>query len=281
MNGNENKKAISPLWVLAWIFAVVWLLISIMPFYYMIMTSFKSLGEFVSGGLFKMPKSFFPANYVTVFKGAFLGYFANSLILIVLTLSLLLFLAACAAYPISRMDFPLNKPIYTLIVAAMSVPIHITLIPLFVMAVKTHTYDTLAALIGPNIAFNLPMSVFILSSFMRGIPKSLEEAAEIDGCNKFRTFFQVIFPLSSSGLATLGIYNGVVIWNEFSFVMILTQSQGVRTLPLAVWDFQGQYTMNVPMIMALLILSSLPIILLYVFNQDKLVKGMMAGAVKG
>jgi raffinose/stachyose/melibiose transport system permease protein len=106
----------------------------------------------------------------------------------------------------------------------MSVPIHITLIPLFVMAINTHTYDTRWALVGPNIAFNLPMSVFILVSFMQGIPKELEEAAEIDGCGKFSTFFKVIFPLSTSGLATLGIYNGVVIWNEFSFVMELTHS---------------------------------------------------------
>jgi raffinose/stachyose/melibiose transport system permease protein len=125
------------------------------------------------------------------------------------------------------------------------------------------------------------MSVFILTAFMQGIPKELEEAAEIDGCGKFSTFFRIIFPLSTSGLATLGIYNGVVIWNEFSFVMVLTQSQRSRTLPLAIWEYQGQYSSNTPVIMAVLALSALPIILLYVFGQDKLVKGMMAGAVKG
>jgi raffinose/stachyose/melibiose transport system permease protein len=125
------------------------------------------------------------------------------------------------------------------------------------------------------------MSIFILTAFMQGISKEMEEAAEIDGCGKFFTFFKVIFPLSKSGLATLGIYNGVVIWNEFIFVMVLTQTQASRTLPLAIWEYQGQYSMNTPLIMALLILSSLPIILLYIFGQDKLVKGMMAGAVKG
>jgi raffinose/stachyose/melibiose transport system permease protein len=125
------------------------------------------------------------------------------------------------------------------------------------------------------------MSVFILTAFMEGIPRELEEAAEIDGCGKFSSFFRIIFPLSTPGLATLGIYNGVVIWNEFSFVMVLTQSPKARTLPLAVWEYQGQYSMNVPLIMSVLILSALPIILLYIFGQDKLVKGMMAGAVKG
>jgi raffinose/stachyose/melibiose transport system permease protein len=277
----NKQKNVSPWWIVAFAFAILWLLITGMPFYYLIITSFKSLGDFLSGGLFKMPAAWEVSNYIRVFQGGFLYYLANSLIVVLVSLALLLFLSALAAYPLSRMTFKLNKPVYTIIVAAMSVPIYITLIPLFVMAIRTGFYDTLWALVGPNIAFNLPMSVFILVSFMRSIPKELEEAAEIDGCGKFTTFFRVIFPLSRSGLATLGIYNGVVIWNEFIFVMVLTQSQAVRTLPLAVWQFQGQYSSNIPVIMAVLTLSSLPIILLYVFGQDKLVKGMMAGAVKG
>jgi raffinose/stachyose/melibiose transport system permease protein len=125
------------------------------------------------------------------------------------------------------------------------------------------------------------MSVFILVAFMGNISREMEEAAEIDGCGKFSTFFRIIFPLSRSGLATLAIYNGVIIWNEFVFAMILTQSQNSHTLPLAIWQYQGQYSIDVPMIMTLLALSSLPVILLYIFGQDKLVKGMMAGAVKG
>jgi raffinose/stachyose/melibiose transport system permease protein len=276
-----KKKAISFWWILAFFFAILWLFITGLPFYYLIITSFKSLGDFLSGSLFKMPASWEISNYTRVFQGGFFRYLFNSAALIVVSLTLLLFLASLAAYPLSRMSFKLNKPIYSLIVAAMSIPIHITLIPLFVMSINAGIYDTIWALAGPNIAFNLPMSVFILVAFMHSIPKELEEAAEIDGCGKFTTFFRIIFPLSTSGLATLGIYNGVVIWNEFIFVMVLTQSQAVRTLPLAVWQFQGQYSSNIPVIMAVLTLSSLPIILLYIFGQDKLVKGMMAGAVKG
>ncbi|MDR1868295.1 MAG: carbohydrate ABC transporter permease [Treponema sp.] len=274
-------KKISFWWCIAIFFAIIWLLIAGIPFYYLIITSFKSLGEFLSEGLFKLPESFKLDNYKRVFQGGFLRYLYNSIILILISLSILLLLSAFASYPLSRMRFKLNRPIFNIIVAAMSVPIHITLIPLFIMSINTHIYDTRWALVGPNIAFNLPISIFILSSFMQSIPKELEEAADIDGCGKFGTFFKIIFPLSTSGLATLGIYNGVVIWNEFSFVMVLTQSQNVRTLPLAVWEYQGQYSSNVPVIMTVLCLSSLPIILLYIFGQDKLVKGMMVGAVKG
>jgi raffinose/stachyose/melibiose transport system permease protein len=205
----------------------------------------------------------------------------NSLMVLAISLTLLLFIGAGAAYPLARMQFKFNRPIFAIIVAAMSIPIHITLIPVFIMSIKLNLYDSIWALIGPNVAFNLPISIFILTAFMQGISREIEEAAEIDGCNKFSTFFKIIFPLSKSGIATLAIYNGVVIWNEFSFVMVLTQSQKSRTLPLAVWEYQGQYSINIPVIMAVLFLSSLPIILLYIFGQDKLVKGMMAGAVKG
>jgi raffinose/stachyose/melibiose transport system permease protein len=281
---TETKKHSLPyflLWGLVLAFALFWLVVAGGPFYYLILTSLKSQGEFLSGSLFKLPKGFSLQNYAKVIEGGFYNYLFNSVLVLAVSLTVLLFVAACAAYPMSRMQFKLNRPIFGIIVAAMSVPIHITLIPVFTMSIRLNLYDTIWALMGPNIAFNLPLSIFVLTVFMQGISRELEEAADIDGCGKFRTFFNVIFPLSKSGLATLAIYNGVIIWNEFSFVMVLTQSQPSRTLPLAVWEYQGQYTMNIPVIMALLILSSLPIILLYIFGQDKLVKGMMAGAVKG
>ena len=99
--------------------------------------------------------------------------------------------------------------------------------------------------------------------------------------NKYKMFFKMILPLAKPGLSTLAIYNGVNVWNEFSFAYTLTQSVQSRTLPLAVWDFQGQYAMNTPMIMAVLTLTVLPMIILFILAQDKLVKGMTAGAVKG
>ncbi|MDR1279185.1 MAG: carbohydrate ABC transporter permease [Treponema sp.] len=268
-------------WCLAVFFSLVWLVIAGGPFYYLFLTSLKSQGEFLSGSLFKLPEVFSLRNYARVLEGGFYKYFLNSVLVLGISLSLLLFISAFASYPLARMRFKLNRPIYALIVAAMSIPIHITLIPVFTMSIRAGIYDSIWALIGPNVAFNLPVSTFILTAFMTGISREIEEAAEIDGCGKFRAFFHVIFPLAKPGLATLAIYNGVVIWNEFSFAMVLTQSPETRTLPLAVWEYQGQYTINIPLIMALLILSSLPVILLYIFGQDKLVKGMMAGAVKG
>ena len=276
-----GKKRFSFLWILAVLFAVFWLVVTGAPFVYQILTTFKTQGEFITGGLFELPQKLAFTNYIAVIKGGFYRYFFNSILVLAVSLTLLIFISAFAAYPLARMKFRLNKPIFSLIVAAMSIPIHITLIPVFIMSLNLNLYDNVFALIGPNVAFNLPMAIFILTAFMQNISGEMEEAAEIDGCGKFSAFFKIIFPLSKPGLATLAIYNGVVIWNEFVFAMTLTQSVSARTLPLAVWQFQGQYSMHIPMIMALLVLSSLPIILLYIFGQDKMVKGMMAGAVKG
>jgi raffinose/stachyose/melibiose transport system permease protein len=283
MENNKpfGKKLSLLFWIPAWLFAIFWLAIAGGPFLFQIFTTFKTTGEFLTGGLFELPKTLYFENYSTVLQGGFHRYFINSVIVIAISLTLLLFFSAFASYPLSRMKFRFNRFIFGSIVATMSIPIHITLIPVFVMTIRFGIYDSIAALIGPTVAFNLPISIFILTAFMQNISREMEEAAEIDGCGKFATFFKIIFPLAKPGLATLAIYNGVMIWNEFIFAMTLTQSIPARTLPLAVWQYQGQYSMNIPMIMALLVLSSLPIIILYIFGQDKMVKGMMAGAVKG
>ena len=276
---SKIKKRI--IWVVVFALALIYLVVSIAPFIFMVINSFKEKFEMLVSGVFTMPKSFNTFNYTEALQGNFFSYFFNSIIVLVISLTLLLFISACASYPLSRFNLKFCNPTYSLVVACMCIPVHITLIPIFKMAQTTGLYDSIWALIGPYVAFGVPISVFILTSFMREIPKEIEESAEIDGCNKYRMFFSMILPLSKPGLATLAIYNGVNMWNEFSFAYTLTQSETARTLPLAVWDFQGQYAMNTPMIMAVLTLTLLPMIIVFIIFQDKLVKGMTAGAVKG
>ena len=268
-------------WTIAIILAAAAFIVAILPFIFMVLNSFKNKFELLTAGVFSILQEFNISNYQEVLSGGFARYFLNSVVVLVVVLILILFISACAAYPLARFKFKLNGFIYAVIVACMAIPIHITLIPVFQMTRNLGLYDSIWALIGPDVAFALPISVFILTSFMKGIPKEIEESAEIDGCNKYKMFFSMIFPLSKPGLSTLAIYNGVNVWNEFSFAYTLTQSASNRTLPLAVWDFQGQYSMNTPMIMAVLTLTVLPMIILFIFAQDKLVKGMTAGAVKG
>lgn len=278
---QELKIKNTTIKVIIGILAVVWLMITAIPFIFMLLAGFKKQFEMLMGSVFDLPKTLYLNNFVDVFKGNIFNYFKNSVIVLVVSLTILLVLSASASYPLSRFKFKFNKPIYAIIVACMSVPIHVTLLPIFLLTTKVGLYDKIWALIGPYVAFNLPISVFILVTFMQAIPKELEEAAEIDGCNKYEIFFHVMLPLVKPGLVTLAIYNGVSIWNEFSFALTLTQSVPNRTLPLAIWEYQGQYTMNVPMIMAVLTISMLPMLIAFIFGQDKLIKGMMAGAVKG
>jgi ABC-type sugar transport system, permease component len=276
---TKNKKIAT--WSVVFILIAFWLVLTAAPFVFMVLSTFKKQLEMLVSGVFSLPKELYWGNYAEVLQGHFFNYFFNSVIVVAISLTILLLISASAAYPLSRFRFQWNRPIYGIIVAGMSVPIHVTLIPIFMMAKNLNLYDTIWALIGPYIAFNVPVSVFILTSFMADIPVELEEAAQIDGCGKYRTFFSVIFPLSKPGLATLAIYNGVNMWNEFSFALVLTQSQENRTLPLATWEYQGQYAMNTPMIMTVLTLSVLPMIIAFLVGQDKLIKGMVAGAVKG
>lgn len=268
-------------WTIVIILAVFWLLVALIPFVFMIVNSFRKQFDMLSQGVFHFPDPWFFDNYPNIIKAGFFGYFIRSVIVVVISMIIMLAVSAFAAYPLSRMKFKLRGLIYAFIVAMMSIPMHVTLIPIFKMTKAMGIYDKLSSLIGPYVAFALPMSVFILTAFMMTIPKEIEESAEIDGCNKFSNFFRIILPLSKSGLSTLAIYNGVSMWNEFAFANTLLISPANKTLPLALGQFKGEHSADMPLMLAVLVLSALPMIILFVVFQDKLVKGMMAGAVKG
>lgn len=278
---RKSKMKSRIAWGVAIFFACIWLVLTLTPFFFMIINSFRKQFDMLQQGVFHLPDPWFFDNYVNVVSHGFFGYFLRSVIVVAISLVLMLAISAFAAYPLARMSFKLNPFIYALIVAMMSVPMHVTLIPIFKLTTSVGLYDSLGSLIGPYVAFALPMSVFILTAFMKTIPKEVEESAEIDGCNRYQNFFKMILPLSKSGLSTLAIYNGVSMWNEFAFANTLLITPEKKTLPLALGQFKGEHSLDIPIILAVLTLSVLPMITLFIVFQDKLVKGMMAGAVKG
>lgn len=264
------------------IFAVAWIVVTLFPFIFMVFTSLKQRNElFQSPTIFSLPKSLYFGNYEEILTGNFFMYFKNSVLVCVIGLLLLLAASAMASYVFSRLKFRLNKTLFAIVIACMAIPIHATLIPVFLLTKDIKLYDNVFGLLGPYIAFNIPISVFILTGFMKGIPVELEQAADVDGAGKVRTFIEIIMPLSMPGMATLAIYNGINMWNEFVYAFVLTSSVKSRTLPLAIWEYQGQYGVNIPMVMTILTLSALPMIIAFVIFQEKLIKGMMVGAVKG
>jgi raffinose/stachyose/melibiose transport system permease protein len=247
----------------------------------MIINSFKEQFDMLMNGVFNLPEKWVFGNYATVVQNGFFNYFFRSVNVVAISLILLLFITSFAAYPLSRLHFRFRNVIRACIVAMMAIPMHVTLIPLFKLSTDLKIYDTVFALIGPYVAFALPISTFILTGFMeQSIPKEIEEAAEIDGCGKFRAFFAIIIPLTKPALATLAIYNGVTMWNEFAFANTLTRKHA-QTLPLALQAYKGENVNNIPLILSVLSLSVLPMFIMFLIMQEKLIKGMVAGAVKG
>ncbi len=263
-----------------YILALLLLVFTGFPFLFMVSTSFKTQSDFFEKP-FSLFSSFDIRNYSSVFEMGISKYFFNSLIVSVVAVVVVMFIAALASYPLSRMNFKFNKPLFLLFISGMMLPIHATLIPIFKLSESMGVYDTLWALIGPYIAFSLPISIFILTQFMQEIPKSLEDAAKIDGCTPFGIFRRVILPILTPALMTVLIYNFIHLWNEFIFALVLISSPENRTIPLGLQDFYGEFSVNIPGLMSALTLFSLPILIVYFFSQEKVVKGLAGGSVKG
>jgi raffinose/stachyose/melibiose transport system permease protein len=276
-----SRRAFAPSRLLVPLLAVLWLAVTTFPFLFVVFTSLKTNEETYSSPVWALPARFNITNYVTVLHSTFLTYLRNSVFVVSVSLILIVLVSAMAAFALARMRFRFNKTIFAAIVAGMIVPLHVTLVPVYLLTRNIGLYDTPFALIGPYVATSLPVSIFIMTEFMRQIPIELEEAAKIDGCNPFGLFWRVFFPLSTPGIATVAIYNGIALWNEFIFAYVLTSSPQNRTLPLAIWDFQGQYASDIPTILAVVTLTSLPLLVAYAFGQERIIKGMMAGALKG
>ena len=175
----------------------------------------------------------------------------------------------------------MNKFIYTFFIFGLLIPIHATLVPMFILMRNLGLLDTPITLIFPYIAFHLPITIFILTSFMKAFPKDIEESAIMDGCGIFRVFWSIILPMSRPALATVVILNFIYNWNEFSFALVLINDPGLQTLPLGLANFAGQFTTNYGAQMAGLTMSLIPIVIFYFLLEKEIVQGMTAGAVKG
>ena len=281
VNPQREKVKSRMAWSVAIFFALIWVVVTVGPFIFMVLNSFRDKKMMGRQGVLHFPDPWYFQNYPDVINNGFFGFFFRSLLIVSISLVLMLIISSFAAYPLARMKFKLRGLLYAGIVAMMSVPMHVTLIPVYQMTNNMGLINNLFSLLGPYVAFALPMSVFILTGFMMTIPREMEEAAVIDGCNKYNMFSLIILPLAKAGLSTLAIYNAVGMWNEFAFANTFLNDIRVKTLPLALGAFKGEHSQDTPLILTVLTLSALPTIIVFVIFQDKLVKGMMAGAVKG
>ncbi|WP_084316250.1 carbohydrate ABC transporter permease [Actinospica robiniae] len=257
--------------------AAIWLVVVGVPLYYLLANSFSSRSSYLSSGPLAPPAHPDFGSYANVLDSGFLGYLANTAAVTVGTVAIVLALAAPAAYAMVRGRSRGMRIAFTVMLMGLAVPAQATIIPLYFLMTRVHMYDSLLAIILPTAAFSPPMSVLVLSSTMRDIPESLYEAMSLDGATPRRVLRTLVLPLTRPGLLTVGIYTALGAWNGFLFPLVLTQSDSTRVLTLGLWNFQGNHGTDVPSTMAAVVLSMLPLLVLYLLGRRHLLAGLTAG----
>jgi raffinose/stachyose/melibiose transport system permease protein len=254
----------------------------IVPIYWIVITSFKSQSTYYATNPLAPPGDPTLANYKMVIESDFPLYFVNSVVVAIGTVVPAVVFSFMAAYAIVRggRGRRFLRGVNGLFLMGLAIPLQATIIPIYLIIIRLHLYDSLTALMLPSIAFAIPLSVLVLSNFIRDVPKELFESMRLDGASEWMTLWRLAFPLTRPAVVTVTIYNALQVWNGFLLPLILTQSPDRRTLPLALWTFQGQYSVNVPAVLASVVLTTLPILILYVVGRRQLLSGLTVGFSK-
>lgn len=268
------------------IIAIVLCLGYLFPIYIVFANSFKNRKELYDNML-ALPKKLSFEYYETAMeKMNFLKAFSNSLIVTVVSIAIIVILASMTAWMLVRYNNKLSKTLFMVFVATMIIPFQTIMMPL--MQVMGWVRDTLhipmvnslGGLIYMNVGFGASMAVFLYHGFVKSIPISLEEAATIDGCNKFKVFWKIVFPMLKPTTVTVMILDVIWIWNDYLLPSLVLSSKSLRTIPLSTASFFGQFTIEWNLAMAGLMLTIIPVIIFYLTAQKYIVKGVAAGAVK-
>lgn len=253
----------------------------ILPFTVVLFATFKDTSQLYNSPL-GLPDSWLLTNYSDLFmKESMFQYFLNSTIVTSVSVFFIIFLASLLSYSITRIPKKWSITLFGFIVVGMMVPPQVNMIPIFLLINKIGLLDTLTGVILVNIALLIPIAVFIMTGFMKTLPNGLIEAAKIDGASEWQIYSRIVMPLTKPAIATVTIFACVIVWNDLLFPLLLLKSKAMKTLPIALLDFQGQYLTNYPMIFAGVIVASIPMTIAYIFLQRYFVEGMTAGSMKG
>jgi raffinose/stachyose/melibiose transport system permease protein len=276
---RRARSRLRPNW-LGGLSGLVWLAIVMVPIYWIVITSFKTQANYYATNPLVPASSPTLANYRMVLHNDFARYFFNSAVVAIGTLVPAVLVSFMAAFAVVRGSGRWLKSVNGLFLLGLAIPLQATIIPVYLIIIRLKLYNSLLAIILPSIAFAIPLSVLVLANFIRDVPKELFESMRVDGASEWATLWRLAFPLTRPALVTVSIYNGLTVWNGFLIPLILTQSPDKRTLPLAVWTFQSQYGVNVPAVLASVVLTTLPILILYAVGRRQLVSGLTAGFSK-
>lgn len=287
-----NKSLQSRILIVKEIITMILFLLFMVPFAMVLLNSGKTSAEIMRSAT-SVPQNFFGQlvdNVQRIFKIPtvdYIGAFYDSFIITVVSLFVIVIFSAMAAWVITRNKTKWSTFLYMMFVSAMVIPFQVVMFPLvqwFKMvgdAIKVPMLSSYQGIFFAYLGFGAPLSIFILSGFIKGVPLSLEEAATIDGCSQPRIFFNIVVPLLTPVMVTVLILNGIWIWNDYLLPLLLLGPSGkIQTLPLAVTAFVGAFVKQWDLILTSALLAMLPIIILFIFAQKYIIKGMVDGAVK-
>jgi ABC-type glycerol-3-phosphate transport system permease component len=267
--------------VLLTLLQLVLAIIILLPFFWMVSVSLKPATE-----PFSIPARLWPQhptldNYVTAFRPEFRTYFLNSLVVSLSTVAITVTLGLLAAYSFTRNESKALLALMTLVIGAQMFPSSAIIIPIYRLMKSVDLLNTYASLIIAYVTITLPVAIWMLRGFLARLPIELDEAAALDGAGPLRAFFLIIVPLASPGLVATAVFVLIVTWQEFLFALSFTSTKDMRTLPVGMNDFIGQYGIRYGELMASSVLVSLPVVAVFFLLQRQFVAGLTAGAVKG
>ncbi len=279
---KKIKKSLA-LPIFGWLAAIF----TLFPMYIMVINSFKGRDEIFTDTL-GLPKSFDFSYYLKAIETMkFDRALLNSLIVTIASILLIIAFSSMAAWALVRSKSRLANIILYVFVVTMLVPFQAVMIPLMqymsnwkIEAINFQMIDSFYGLIFMYIGFGSSLSIFLYHGFIKGIPRSLEEAAMIDGCNRFQVFWKIVFPSLKPINVTVAILNVIWIWNDYLLPSLVLRNPDLRTIPLSTFYFFGEFTIQWNLAMAGLVLTIIPVIIFYLFSQRYIIKGVMAGAVK-
>jgi xylobiose transport system permease protein len=264
----------------AGIAAFVWLLIIGVPLYALLNTAVQPQSTYTDGGPVSLPSTLTLHNFVTVVDSGFLHYIWNTMIVAAATVAIVLALGIPISYAVVRGRGWMTSGVFRLFLLGLAIPSQAVIIPLFLIINDLGFYDTLWGIILPTAAFALPVSVLVLSGGMRDISTELYEAMSLDGASPAFALVKLVIPMSRSAIATTAVFTALQAWNGFLFPLIMTQSDDTKLVTPGLYNFVSEYGADVPALMAAVLMSAVPILVVYLFARRALVAGLMGAGGK-
>ncbi|WP_420824697.1 carbohydrate ABC transporter permease [Streptomyces spiramenti] len=255
--------------------AALWLAIVLIPLYILVSATLRTREDYLERGAFAWPTSPSVESYRRVLAGDFLTYLLNTVVVTAACAALVVVLAVTVAYSVVRTRNEASRRVFQLFLLGLAIPSQAVIIPVYLIITELNFYDTLAAVILPTAAFALPVGVLILVGTMRDIDEETYESMALDGAGPLRTLLNLTVPMSRAGIATVGVFSALQAWNGFLFPFLLTQSRDTRVLTLGLYDYVGEFRVDVPALLAAVVLSVVPIFAAYLLARRQLVNGLM------